>query len=86
MAYQKKTKGTTDKKITDFYTSANKRPETSPISEMKKSLKKTRLTTPSPKKSGFTYKGFLFILCLEPKLPKSQRKEKKGIKMNILKV
>lgn len=41
------------KKITDFVTSANKRQvESSPTKEISKSLKKTRLATPSPKKKG----------------------------------
>ena len=75
-----KTKGTTNKKITDFYTSTNKRIELSQFSEMKKSLKKLRLPSPSPKKSGFNYKDFLFILCLEPKLPESQKKREKRYK------
>ena len=55
MASQKKTKGAPNKKIDEFFTSAQKRLEApSPIpSELTKSLKKVHLATTPPKKHGF---------------------------------
>ena len=79
MDSQKKTKGPTNKKIDDYFTSANKRLETSPIpSELEKSLKKVSLAATSPKKSSFIYKGFFIYFILRVKTsrkPKEKRKQ-----------
>jgi len=80
MAFQKKTKSTTNKKIDDYFTSANKRLETSPISsELTNSLKKVRLAVTPPKKSGFIYKGFFIYFILRVKTSRKPKEKRKKI-------
>ena len=80
MDSQKKTKGPTNKKIDDYFTSANKRLETSPIpSELEKSLKKVSLAATSPKKSSFIYKGFFIYFILRVKTSRKPKEKRKKI-------